>query len=164
MVFCLGFTISCNSGKPPTAINKCKTFPPNDFSEAIIVSLESVVNHDTVFFNELRYLCVYNSSYTKKGMYDSFGKWDEMINPEYGRISELVWKDVKLFEDDTLRFQVAAGGIESRYEMYASVMVFDENGNDMLREGSPYVEKIIDLFAGYIFDNDNKNMDFYRQF
>ena len=102
--------------------------------------------------------------YTKKGMYDSFGKWDVMINPEYGRISELVWKDVKLFEDDSLRFQVAAGGIESIYDMYASVTVFDQYGNDMLLEGSPYVEKIIDYFALLIFDNDNKKLDFYKQF
>lgn len=97
-------------------------------------------------------------------MYDKFGEWDIIVNQEQWRISEFIWKKVKLFEDDTIYFQVAAGGLEDRYRMYSSVVVFDQNGRDMLQEGSPYLEKLEHYFGQLIKNNDDEKTDFYKHF
>lgn len=163
-IICIGLLIACNSAKSNNQANKCPSYPKNDFLEANIVSLESIVENDTIKYNELRFYCLYSSLYTKKGMYDTFGKWDIMMNEQLGRASEFVWKDVKLFENDTLTFQVAAGGKESRNEMYSSVVVFDQNGRDMLQEDSPYLEKLEHYFGQLIKNNDDEKTDFYKHF
>lgn len=159
-----GLFIACNSPKAINHANRCSSFPKNDFLEAKIVSLKSIVDNDTIQYNELRFYCLYSSLYTKKGMFDAFGKWDVMMNEQLGRSSDFVWKDVKLFNNDTLTFQVAAGGVESRNEMYSSVVVFDQNGKDMLQEGSPYIDKLEHYFGQLIKNNDDKKTDFYKNF
>ncbi|MEZ4838857.1 hypothetical protein [Flavobacterium sp.] len=143
---------------------KCSKILKNNFSEIQEAKFISVINKDSLFLNEVQYVCVYSSMYTKKGMYDRFGKWNKVIYPQKSTHPILVWENVALFPADPTLFTVAALGLESRSSIYASVLVFDQNREDMLRENSPYKAKLIDYFGEMIKSDDSLNSNFYETY
>jgi len=62
----------------------------------------------------------------------------------------LVWENIQLFPEEASKFTIVALGEEYWKGIYASVMVFDQNNQDMLAMDSPYRQKIIDYFANAI--------------
>ncbi len=155
--------ISCASTNKVTE-KRCKSILKNDYQNILEDKFESVVNNDTIYLNEVKYECVYTAFYTKKGMYDRFGRWNQEIYPNGKTHPILLWKDVKLFPNDTTEFIVAAYGKESNKTTYASVLVFDKQNKDLLTEKSEYKTKLIDYFSDMIKTNDSEKKDFYEAY
>jgi hypothetical protein len=155
--------IGCSS-VPVKEEKKCYKILKNNFSEIQEAKFVSVVNKDSLFLNEVRYICVYSSMYTKKGMFDRFGKWNKVIYPQKNTHPILVWENVALFPADPTLFTVAALGLESRSTIYASMLVFDQNKEDMLQENSPYKTKLIDYFGEMIKSDDSLKSNFYETY
>lgn len=140
---------------------RCPKIFKNDYKNIILDSITSVVDGKTIYLNEVKYECTFTSFYIKKGMYDRFGKWDQEIFPEGDRHPILLWKNVSLFSDDSKPFYVAAYGDENMSTIYSSVLVSDNQNNDMLSKESKYNAKLIDYFAEMIRSNDIKKQEFY---
>ncbi|KQS90235.1 hypothetical protein [Chryseobacterium sp. Leaf394] len=112
-----------------------------------IVPTPVVQNNDTISLNLLKFNAVFSAMYTQKVMYDKFGKWTKELRPNNERHPILVWSKVKLFENKNELFTIYANGDESWEEIYASVLVFDENGKDCLSENNTNKSEIIRFFS-----------------
>lgn len=139
---------------------RCKKIIKNGFKRVLYEEFKSVVNNDTIKLNEVKYECVYTAMYTKKVMYDKFGKWHKEIYTNKERHPMLIWENIKLFANDSTKFTIVTNGLESIETIYASILVFDQNNNDLLAESSPYRDKLVDYF-GKLIINNNKKEDFY---
>lgn len=129
----------------------------NKFSTAKVKSVESIVGQDTIAINELRFTCTICACTTGQIMFDRFGKWSKALPNKM-----LVWQNVKLFDDSNKKYTVATSGNESFQSLYSSVMVFDENNQDMLREES---SKIISYFTEMIHKNNkSKEKKFMKEY
>jgi hypothetical protein len=144
--------------------SKCKRILKNDFKYIIEDQFVSVVNKDTIVLSEIKYRCTYTAFYTKKVMYDRYGKWHESVLPYSGsRHPSLIWNNIKLLNDIDKRFTVVAKGYEGMKTIYASMMIFDAAGNDMLAEDAPYKSQLIELFGFYIRNNFSRD-EFYKAY
>lgn len=161
-IFITCLLLSCSTTTEISLPKKCGSYPENKFENISIEKFKSIVNKDTLFYNELKFNCVNNASYLNKGMYDRFGKWHEMISGSNTLNPILLWKRIQLFENDTTKFTVATRGFEGLGSIYASVLVFDENDNDLLSTNSKYKPKLIEYFSNMIFNNDKKKKEFYE--
>ena len=100
--------------------------------------------------------------YTKQVMYERFGKWSKEVRPNIDESHPiLVWEKVKLFEGEDKQYSVYTSGDENWNEIYASVLVFDENNNDCLNASYSSKEKIIEYFSNGI-QNLSNGKDFYK--
>lgn len=140
---------------------RCKKIIKNGFKTVLYEEFKSVVNKDTIKLNEVKYECVHTAMYTKKVMYDKFGKWHKEIYPNKERHPMLIWENIKLFANDSTKFTIATNGLESIETIYASILVFDQNNNDLLAKSSPYRDKLVDYFGKLIINDNNKKEDFY---
>lgn len=153
--------ISCSSTSKVNE-KRCKSILKNDYKTILKEKFQSVVDNDTIFLNEVKYECVFTAMYTKKGMYDRFGKWNQEIYPKGQNHPILLWNNVKLFPNDTTEFIVAANGLENEETIYASVLVFDKKNKDLLSDESEFKTKLIDYFSEMIKTNNEKKSDFYE--
>jgi hypothetical protein len=145
-----------------TPERRCTSILRNNYKTILEAKFVSVVENDTTFFNEVKYECVDNASYIKKGMYDRFGNWNQEIYPKGRHHPILLWNNVKLFPNDTTEFIVAANGVESIETIYASVLVFDQNNKDLLSDESEYKTKLIAYFSEMIKTDNPKKNGFYE--
>ncbi|MXS72533.1 hypothetical protein GSF70_15060 [Flavobacteriaceae bacterium W22] len=115
-------------------------------------------DRSTKELNELKFDAVYSCFYTKKMMYENFGKWTKEIRPNIDDSHPiLVWEKIKLFKDEDKLYSVYANGEENQDEIYASVLVFNENNQDCLAKTSSEKEKIIMFFSDGIKNLSNSN-------
>jgi hypothetical protein len=143
---------------------KCDKILKNDFTQIYNDYFVSVVNKDTIILNEIKYLCVYTAFYTKKVMFDRYRKWHKVVFPYEGsHHPNLIWNDIKLLDDVAKKFTVIARGYEGYRAMYASVMILDEDGKDMLAKDAPYRFRLTELFGDFIKTN-SKSRKFYREY
>lgn len=133
----------------------------NGFKDYVITPSISIVENDTVVFNELKFNAVHSAMYTQKLMYDKFGEWDTILKPKNQRHLIFVWKNVKLFENNEHKFTVAADGKESWEEMYASVIILNSSSKDCLSEDSKIKDSLISYFSNGI-KNLNSSGKFYN--
>lgn len=126
-----------------------------------IVESSVVKKSDTINLNELKFNAVFSALYTQKVMYDKFGKWTKEIRPNNKKHPILLWENVKLFEDENKLFTVYANGDENWEEIYASVLVYDDENNDCLNEDSLLRDKILQYFSNSI-ENLSDNKNFYE--
>ena len=135
----------------------------NGFLNYKIVKIPVVQNSDTINLNELKFNATFSAMYSKKVMFDKFGKWTKEVRPNNEKHPILVWDKVKLFDDDNQLFTVYANGDENWNEIYASVLVFNLDQKDCLSEESNYKEKIIAYFSNGIqnLKDDKKFYDLY---
>jgi hypothetical protein len=159
-VMTLFLLISCNTTTQTILAKECPTFPKNDFNSVVLVEQKSSVGSELRAFNEARYTCVSNVNYLSKAMFDTFGKWDKTISPDSGQTT-LVWERVQLFGDEKTSFQVATSGVELKTKVFASVSVFNQNGEDLLSDASPLKEQLITYFGNLIKNNDDSKKEFY---
>lgn len=132
----------------------------NGFSNYEVIKLITVSNKDTSAVYTLKFNAAASAMYTKKILFDKFGKWTTAVPAGDNRNYILIWGNIKLFDDKEELFTVAAHGIESREEIFSSVMVFDSKNNDCLTENNEYKSEIITLFTNYIH-KINKDDTFY---
>lgn len=142
---------------------KCPEIFKSDFSEIIIEKYQTSYKGKTVFYHQLRFQCVYSSLYTHKVMYDNFGKWDKEVVPENQKYPFLIWNNVDLFSTGK-KYKVVTSGLEEWKHIYAAVMVFDEDENDLLGDSSAEKTALIDLFSEMIKNLDDAGGDFYEVF
>ncbi|NLN26106.1 MAG: hypothetical protein GX163_10790 [Bacteroidetes bacterium] len=154
--------LSCASS-PKTAKGKCPKIYENDFTEILNDVYITIHEKDTLRINEIRYKCVYSSFYTHKAMYDKYGKWDKAIFPNNRNYPILMWHNIDLFSNEK-KYTVLTNGLEEWEHIYASVMVLDENENDIL--AAPTEEKIAltNLFGDLIKNNNLNKRDFYEAY
>lgn len=153
--------ISCSSVKIEPE-RRCKSILINDYKNIVEDKFISIVNNDTLLLNEIKYECVYSAMYIKKGMYDRFGKWHQIIYTNENKHPIFLWNNIKLFENDSTEFKVVANGLENTQTIYASVLVFDKENKDLLADDSQYKEKLIEYFSEMIKTNNNNKRDFYE--
>lgn len=153
--------LGCSSSEKVTQQNKCPEIYKNDFTEIRNEKYETVYNKDTITFNEIRFECVYSSLYTKKVMFDKFGKWNKTVYPSNKKQPILIWKEVDLFSNGK-KYDVFTNGNEGRKHIYAAVMVFDESEADLLAMDSPERENLTNYFAALLKSHDTENTDFYE--
>ena len=121
----------------------------------------TVHGEDSIFVNELRFQAVYSPMYTKKMMFDTYGKWDKEIRPNNDRHPILIWENKKLLASSDEHFSVAVNGDETWEEIFASAVVFDAKNRDCLKEGHPYKDSIIHYFSEGL-KNLRTNTKFYE--
>ena len=140
---------------------KCPGYVSKSIKKMEVDKFKFILNKDSLSFNEVKFYCVYNTSfYTKKVMFDKFGKWNKEIYPNNERHPILLWENLKLFEKDTTHITIATLGEENRKTVYASFMAFDNEGNDLLADIS-YEKKLIAYFEDLIKKNDPEKGGFY---
>lgn len=132
----------------------------NGFKNYEITPSISIVENDTITFNELKFNAVQSAMYTQKLMYDKFGKWDTIIKPKNQLHLIFVWQNVKLFKNNEKTYTVAADGIESWEEMYASVIILNASNQDCLSVDSEIKDSLISYFS-YGIKNLNSSVKFY---
>ena len=146
---------------------------PYDCDENIIINGYSRYELDAYYssFNgkktktyEGKFHCPFTTFYTAKVLYDKYGKWDQVVFYEDGRNEKLLWSNIQLFKDSKDKYSIAASGYEDEWDMYASIIVFDKKGKDMLQPTNPLSKEIMDLIGEMIQNNDEKNQDFYDEY
>ena len=167
------FLVHCTTQVSPQNKDKTFGFPQktanpntpyiyiNGFKDYQISQSIITIQSDTLQVNELKFNAVFSAMYTKKVMFENFGKWTKEIRPNNESHPILMWEKIKLFEHDEKLFTIFANGDESKEGIYASVLAFDQYGNGCLSDKSRYKEKIIDYFSNAI--RNQKNSDsFYN--
>ena len=145
----------------------------NGFKDFEINSSNLIKDKNSSFAKELRFNATYSSFYTKKVMYEKF-----RVKREEHPV--LIWKNVKLFNNDNL-YTVYATGFEnskgdgnqvksnryhkqvkgSNHGIYASIIVLDSSGKDCLSDDNQVLKKsIIEYFSNGI-KNLTSNNEFY---
>ncbi|WP_271407473.1 hypothetical protein [Tenacibaculum soleae] len=132
----------------------------NGYKDFEIKPTLTIRNNDSTYINELRFNAVFSAMYTKKLMYDKYGKWDKEVWPNGAKRPILVWEKRKLIETQDELYSVATNGTESMKEMFASVIVFDSKNRDCLSENYHSKDSLINFFATEI-RNLSSNKKFY---
>lgn len=137
-----------------SVLGSCDKILKNDFSDVHYDNFVTNVKNDTMVLTEVKYKCVYSAFYTKKAMYDRYGKWHKAIAPHQNpHKRNLIWSNIKLLKDVDVKFTVITRGHEGRKTIYTSMIVLDEKGRDMLAKNAPYREELVALFGNYIRNN-----------
>ena len=140
----------------------CKEFYQNGYSRHEIIS-ENIQTKDQQYeVSEGKYHCVYTSFYTQKILFDKYGPWDDVVFYNDNQSEKLLWNNVKLLPDSNEKFRIAATGYEDEFGIYASIFVFDSEGNNMLSSKNPLAEKIMNIIGGLIQGNDENDKRFYE--
>ncbi|PWH82505.1 hypothetical protein DIS18_09645 [Algibacter marinivivus] len=153
--------LSCSTSKKVAKEIKCPEIYENNFTQIRFEKLTSISENDTTKINEMRFKCVHSAFYTHKVMYDKFGKWDKEIYLKKNTHPILMWEEVNLFSNGK-KYRVISNGIEEWKHIYASVMIFDKNDNDLLSDTSEEKEILIKYFGDLIKNNDIEKRDFYE--
>ncbi len=161
LIFLIFLVLSCSTSQKVVKDEKCPKIYKNNYTQILNEKYEAVTDNDTAMFNEIRFECVYSALYTHKIMFDKFGKWDKAIYPNNRKHPILKWENVDLFSNGK-KYNVFTNGIEEWKHIYASVMVFDQNNNDLLTNDSPEKDNLTNYFSGLIKKNKTDKKDFYE--
>jgi hypothetical protein len=145
--------ISCNSIKPN--INEVKGKPN-------IIKVAIVKNKDTTKINELRFYKISSAINTMQLLFDNYGKWNNEINGRYQKnIPQLIWKNIKII-DSINNYTIVASGTETRYNYFATIMIFDTSNNDCLDNNNPNRLKFMEYFSNKMSQLNNKPTKFHK--
>jgi len=123
----------------------------------------TVSNNDTVIYNQVRFKNRYSLTSTQKALYQKYGKWDQTLVSENINGYTLAWKGIELFSNED-EFTVLASSNEERNNSYASVIVLDENGNDIAINNNTIKQKIALVIGEMIWSTDLRNHKFNDAF
>ena len=127
-----------------------------------IAKVLTINNNDSLYFNELR-LHLSSALYTKKYMFKKFGHWDKVVKiNDYQNY--LIWENCKLFDEKVEFYTVAASGVESRKEMYSSVIVQNKYNIDLLAENSKLKDTLVSMFYYGTKKTTLSKDKFYRKY
>ncbi len=127
-----------------------------------IAKVLTINNNDSLFFNELR-LHLSSALYTKKYMFKRFGHWDKVVKTNNSQ-NYLIWENCQLFDEKVESFTVAASGVESRKEMYSSVIVLNKDNIDLLAENSKLKDTLVSMFYYGTKKTSLSKDSFYRKY
>ncbi|MCL7754650.1 hypothetical protein [Polaribacter sp. Z022] len=164
IIYYLFFSCTTSKAIRNTAVNNgdCKYIFKNGFQNITDNNVLLVIKNDTLLLTEIKYECTFHSFYTGGIMYNKYGKWNNTLSTNNG-MAMMIWNDIKLFKNDTTRFNIATKGTENTKTINSSIMVYDNNYNDLLSENSKYREKLIDYFSKRI--KRYRNIDkFYEEY
>lgn len=172
LTFILSSILSCSSSKTISNNGNAvgirqKTSNPNTpyiykngYKNFEIIPISTISDNDSTYISELRFNAVFSAMYTKKLMYDKYGKWDKEVWPNGANRPILIWEKRKLIESQNDLYSVATNGTESRKEMFASAIVLDSKNRDCLTENYEARDLLIDFFATGI-RNLSSDKEFY---
>lgn len=135
----------------------------NGYKNYEIIRIQTIQNKDTSYVSELRFHAVLSAFYSKKLMFDRFGKWTNQIFLNNERHPVLIWENVKLFDSQNKLYSVAAYGIESWEEMYTSFMVLDSDNQDCLAKSGSEKDSIVQFFSNEII-NLKSTSNFHKEY
>lgn len=96
--------------------------------------------------NELRFHEVNSAKDAMILMFQNYGKWDKKAEGKYqDNIKQLVWENLNVLNDGHM-FTVITDGTETESNYFASLVIFDSDGKDCLRWGSPLRDELTNLF------------------
>ncbi|MDH7446348.1 hypothetical protein [Aquimarina sp. 2201CG14-23] len=159
-IFIISF-LSCSNLKNRTSNPNIPYTYINGFDRYEVKPILSIIGKDSAFTNELRFQSVYSAFYTKRTMYDKFGKWDKEVRLKNEIHPILVWEKRSLFDSNNELYTIAANGKESREEIYASVIIFDSKNQDCLTKNSKIRDSLIQYFSNGIKKLKNQKK-FYK--
>lgn len=154
--------VACSSTQTKTSVSDLPNRVPG-FKNISENEFKSIVNKDTLKFNDIYFEHTYASFKTAEAMYINFGMWDEVIRPPQAQQPMLIWDDVPLFRNDSITYKVVTSGGETNTMVYSSFMVFDQLNQDMLTEkNSVFKNKIVNWMKNEI--NAIEEGDFYHKY
>ena len=147
----------------------------NGFKNHELKDYNFTLNGKKLSVKELRFNAVYSSFYTKKVMFDNFGKWDKIISIKKTRHPLLVWQNIKLDKNQEKEYTIIARSFEDttadknvlkrkdeEFSIYASVIVLDADFNDCF-SNTKDKENIINYFSEGIKNLTNSEL-FYNTY
>ncbi len=151
---------SCSSQKNNRAIKCFKTYKTTLIKISNNDSYDFIKN-DTNIYNEIRYECTDAFNISHFVMYNKFGKWDKTFYSDNKKLPILIWKNINLFENGK-SYTVLTNGNEERNNTYASFIVFDDKGNDLIAKDSLQQEKLINFFSILMKTKKSNSKEFYE--
>jgi hypothetical protein len=144
--------ISCNTVKPTVVLKEGKDY---------MVAYPLIAGEKgTIQISEFRYFKIRSSMDAMVMMFKNYGKWDEKLSGKYQEnIEQVVWKNVKLLDDDRL-FTVVADGTETETAFFASLVVYDQENKNCFDEEHPLREELIPLFLLKLFQLSFEEQDY----
>jgi hypothetical protein len=164
IVICLFFSCASSRVLKNRVVNvgDCKYMIKNGFQNITDNKVLLEIKNDTLLLTEIKYECTFHSFYTGGIMYNEFGKWNNTLSSNTG-MTMMIWNNIQLFKNDTTRINVATKGTENTKTINSSVIVYDNNNNDLLSKNSKYREKLIDYFSKRIKSIRNTDK-FYEEY
>ncbi|PQJ78137.1 hypothetical protein [Polaribacter porphyrae] len=153
--------LSCSSSQKIIKKTKCPKIYKNKFTKILNEKYVVVNNNDTTAINEIRFECVYSAFYTHKVMYDKYGKWNKEIYPSNRKHPILMWENIDLFSNGK-HYTILTNGLEEWKYIYASVMILDENEQDVLSEQTEEKTNLTNYFTELIKNHNSEKKDFYE--
>lgn len=168
---CIVCVLNSCAPKPIWYKKKCTKYLKNDFGAITDQTVKFIIDGDSILATEVKFECVYSAFYTQKVMYNHFGKWDKALTPDSNENDiALVWYEIPLDINKDQLYTIIANGQESSQKMYASIVVLDEHGRDVLYSQSSNRDSIIDLFSKWIREDNSvetiskTEIDFYEAY
>lgn len=129
-----------------------------------IVNTPMILENDTININELRFYKIQSALDTMKLMYLNYGDWNKKILSKHQiNINRIVWKNLKLIDDNDKTFTVIADGTETMTDYFACLIVYDSNGRNCFDDDYPYKEVLTNLFVDKMNSLDT-DISVYRLF
>ena len=157
----LSIFLSCSSSQKAIKETKCPKIYKNKFTEILNEKYVTINGKDTTKINEIRYECVYSALYTHKVMYDKYGKWNKEIFPSNRNHPILMWNNIDLLSNGK-KYTVLTNGLEEWKNIYASVMILDEEERDVLTEQTEEKIALTNFFGELIKNHNPEKKDFYE--
>ena len=167
-LFFLGILLICCSTTSGQLENKpyreCVRNYKNDFAEVTQEKYITITNNDTLVYTQIKFKCTSSALYNLRTMYGYYGKWHESIIPKNKEKPLLIWKNIDLFSNGQKYDIVTFGDEITRDDVSTSVMVFDNEGKDVLKNDEDFKIKIIEFFTDNIRNNKNRSKVYYQEY
>jgi hypothetical protein len=160
IIISLFLIFSCSSQKTNRVI-KCLKTHKKIIKRTSKNDNYNFIKNDTNIFNEIRYGCIDGFNDSHFVMYDKFGKWNKTFYSDSEKLPILIWENIDLFENDK-SYTVLTNGNEERNNTYASFIVFDDKGNDLLVLNSLQRKKLINFFHTLMKTKKSTSKEFYE--
>jgi hypothetical protein len=160
LLFIFSF-VSCKTEQ----INSKKTYYVSQCSSFRIKSDKQITWSKVTFkeakkeFNQVRY-CTHNPFVLSKLLFEELGHWDATYIDKKKKSVLVFWTNVKI-EGINKKFTY---GTTSYYDCLSSIIVYDENDNDMLAPNSKYREILLENFRERINNYDTEKKSLYNQY
>ena len=157
--------LSCYTSAPRTYRSgdiECIYSDSYEFAQLNMGHRKFLMNGDSTTFSEMRFHCVGGAMRTKKIMFDTYGRWNKVLYIDGSTHPMLIWENVALL-DNGIEYDVFVDGIESKKISYSSVMVFDEQNQDVLSKESEVLDSLSKHFVNLV-KMKNGVSSFYEQY
>jgi len=161
-IFAFGIILFACSASKSNVSEECAGKYKDDYGGVVENLYTTISNNDTISYTEVRFECTNSALNTIKTMYNLYGKWHQYILTSNSKHRLLLWNNIDLLSNQK-KYNVFAFGVESR-NTYSSILVFDKNGNDVLKNNSEEKKKIIELFSAGIRNRKNKSNQYYHEY